>query len=1479
MMDELRARKLWSYANGTAEAPEMDTKADDQVKATKEYKKELREHGENDDAAAALIRKHISAAQLHHVAQLTTANSTWTKICEAHEKQGINHALQWLNSIVGTALQEGGKVQPHINSIREAHDRMVACDVDMKFGDAVLAGILMKSFPPSYAPIKMNLSTLGKGDFTFAAVSHAMLNEEARRVNDPSPGNVGNDHSAMFANRQQQQSGTTSCNWCGLDRHVEQDCYSKRDGVPQRTPAEKQAARKQQRRNNARKGPRKSSPTNEANLAEQAEQQQQNLYHVLACPDEETAAAEPSAYRSEATVTATPSSTMDRPVGQSVSLHSKVPPVKSTDGIDWYVDSGASFHYCRHREWFTTFEPITGQVVALGDGRRVPLTGRGTISVNVPISDGAHTYGTFQNVQYVPDLTANLLSVAALTACGLTVNFHDKECAIRNQHGKVIGLATKAANKLFHLRVVKGPATALKATGKALAASQPRHDSLQLWHHRLGHVNYATVRQLFAEQMAADVASLSATHPIMPPAPGDPAPHCDACQLGKAHRLPFPHQSLTRGSAPLQLLHMDLCGPFRIPSSGGALYFMVIIDDYSRYIWLRLLKKKDEATQHIKDFKAWAETLHSGAGLRIKQVRFDGGGEFMSGELRSYLTSAGISIQVTVPDTPSQNGVAERANRTLVECMRSMMYAWPTPMPAQFWAEAVRTAAYLRNRCRTRAVEGKTPYEAWFGSKPTFGNLRVYGCLAYAHTPIAQRTQQGKLGKLEPKATRCVFIGYAEQHKAYRLWDTTTHKVIISRDVRFIEDQPGLTAEYIASNTDLQSGVIAALPNTWDILPAIPMPPESKVDAAAAAARGDHGNSAAAAAAAALPPLNNDLPPLIPAPPGVHIQPAAPSPVVPPAVDVRPTDSTPAPPLSSPASPVRLPRELRILQDSLPAGVKDHAPSTVQTPRLGLRVAAITEPEADPTTVKQALSRPDADQWRAAMKAEMDSLNTAGTYTIVPLPSGRHPIGSKWVFRTKRGADGQIIKHKARLVAQGFSQQFGIDYVETFAPVARYSSIRAILALVAHHDWELHQMDVRSAYLNGDLKEEIYMRQPEGFVSPGQESLVCRLQKSLYGLKQAGRTWNQRIDTELKAKSFIPIVADPCVYVYRRGSTIVIISLYVDDLLLCSDSLAQLERVKAELSASFQMEDLGEAHFVLGIEITRDRKARTLTISQSAYVTDVIKRFDMADCHPTSTPMDPGAHLLKAADSDVLDAVGVKQYQSAVGALMYAAQGTRPDIAYAMTVLSQFNSAPSAEHWKAVKRVMRYLRGTTHYGITYRGLDSSMEEPTLHGYCDSNYAEDLNDRKSVTGYAFLLSGAAVSWQAKKQPSVATSTTEAEYMAASEAAKEAIWWRSFMVSLGYDVTAATRIQSDNQSSIKLSKNPEHHKRSKHIDVRHHFIREKVNEGTIDLMYVNTSEMAADILTKPLVKVKHDAGVTLLGMHTLPAPSSSTSVHAA
>jgi hypothetical protein len=372
------------------------------------------------------------------------------------------------------------------------------------------------------------------------------------------------------------------------------------------------------------------------------------------------------------------------------------------------------------------------------------------------------------------------------------------------------------------------------------------------------------------------------------------------------------------------------------------------------------------------------------------------------------------------------------------------------------------------------------------------------------------------------------------------------------------------------------------------------------------------------------------------------------------------------------------------------------------------------------------------------------------------------------------------------------------------------------------------------------------------------------LAASQEGLKQAGRTWNKRIDVELKARGFAPIPADPCVYAYKRGSVVLIISLYVDDLLLASDSVAELTKVKAELQTCFDMDDMGEASFALGIKITRDRAARTLTISQGGYLRDVLTRFDMQDSRPVGTPMDPKCKLEPSTAETELDATGKTQYQSAVGALLHAARATRPDISYATTALSQHCKAPSDQHWQAVKRVFRYLRGTLDHGLTYRGTGSIKQPPTLQGYCDSDYAEDEIDRRSITGYAFILSGAAISWASRKQPTVAHSSTEAEYMAASDAAKEAVWWRSFLSSLGYPMDNATSILSDNQGSIALSKNPEGHRKVKHIDVRHHYIREKVADGTLTLDYVSTSQMAADVLTKPVNAVPHITTTTLLGM---------------
>ena len=510
----------------------------------------------------------------------------------------------------------------------------------------------------------------------------------------------------------------------------------------------------------------------------------------------------------------------------------------------------------------------------------------------------------------------------------------------------------------------------------------------------------------------------------------------------------------------------------------------------------------------------------------------------------------------------------------------------------------------------------------------------------------------------------------------------------------------------------------------------------------------------------------------------------------------------------------------------------------------------------------------DRDKWEHAAQDEMDSIQQAGTWTLTPLPADRQAIGCKWVFKIKRKADGSVDRYKMRLVAKGFSQKPGIDFEETFAPVAKFATIRALLSVAAHYDLEIHQMDVRTAFLNGDLEQDIYMKQPEGFVASGKESLVCKLRKSLYGLRQASRAWYDKIHHALVDMGFQVLSADTCVYQLRKDSLYVLVALYVDDLLLLANSLDGLSALKKDLSTRFSMTDLGEAHYILGIQIDRDRAARTLSISQREYVHKVLQRFGMLDSKPAATPLPTSVQLTKA-DSPlpnmVPDAAFIRQYQSAVGALMYAMLGTRPDLAFAVASLSQFSSNPGQPHWDAIKHVLRHLRGTTDYRLTYgSGAGANL---LFEGYCDSDWGSSKDDRRSVTGYTFMMGGGAVSWQSKKQPTVALSSVEAEYMAACQAAREALWWQKLLHELGVARHPTTVIHSDSQGSIALSKNPEHHARSKHIDIRHHFIREQVAANHISLQYMPTEDMLADVMTKPLNRDQHNILIKRLGVHSV------------
>lgn len=503
------------------------------------------------------------------------------------------------------------------------------------------------------------------------------------------------------------------------------------------------------------------------------------------------------------------------------------------------------------------------------------------------------------------------------------------------------------------------------------------------------------------------------------------------------------------------------------------------------------------------------------------------------------------------------------------------------------------------------------------------------------------------------------------------------------------------------------------------------------------------------------------------------------------------------------------------------------------------------EPEI-PQTYREAIEDPvHGQKWKEAVDRELAALASFNTWRLEDLPAGKNLVSSRWVFSLKKDQQGRIVKFKARLVARGFSQRKGVDFEETFAPTVKYDSLRMALAIATAEDLEIHQVDVENAYLAADLEEEIFLDPPEGVQVP--KGRVCRLQKGLYGLKQSARLWNKRITDVLVEEGFQQLSTDYSVLTkggITKGLTVLV---YVDDLLLLGHKLADVEELKALLKRQFKIKDLGEARSILNMQITRDRKKRELTLSQPGYTRQVLELFNMADCHPVKTPMEPG--VLKALDveyqraKDSAENKLQKQYQEAIGSLMHLMVSTRPDIAYAVGRLSRYSQWPTDVHWKAVKRVFRYLAGTIGRGIQFRGL------PRPIGYSDASHADDLNDRKSTLAYIFTMGGGAISWASKKSPVVALSSTEAEYMALTGAARQEAWINRQLGELQYRMKPG-KILTDNQSSIDLAKNPKFHNRTKHIDTAYHYIRERVNLGHIAIEYMPSAELPADDLTKPL-----------------------------
>jgi transposase InsO family protein len=1018
----------------------------------------------------------------------------------------------------------------------------------------------------------------------------------------------------------------------------------------------------------------------------------------------------------------------------------------------WVLDSGASHHITYDARKMTNVKECSDDFnITFGNGGKGNVVSIGDVVLDV----GHERTITLTNVLYIPTATANLLSIPCAIKRGADFSFGEDMCSI-TVRGIVVTKASRQSNGLYCI-TEEAPGSAMLAAPKETA---------ELWHRRYAHLGYDNLAKLKTLDMVTGINVASEDFTALK------TTACEPCIMAKHHRLPF-GTSESETTKPLQLLHMDLCGPLPERSLGGSSYIATFLDDYTKFSVVRTLANKSDTPRAVREVIKMLETQ---CGETLRGARTDNGGEYINLTLSDYFKAKGVAHQTTMPYTPQQNGAAERLNRTLMERVRAMLL--DADLPPGLWAEAVATANHIRVLSPV-AGKDKTPWELFYGSKPDVSMLRTFGARAFAFIPKARRT------KLEARSQRGVMVGYQPNSKGYRIL-LDNMAVTLSRDVIFVESATSLGVDKTAESDP--AGAIVDEPG--DAIVSL-----------------EHSNSDSVEGSGSVEVSGETADP-----------------------DDQETAGSEL--AGEDDAERRYPARSRRAPSSWWKATDDGA-FTALAP-------------SEPATLEEALSSPDAEQWRQAMDEEMASLHANHTWTLEALPDGVRPIPVKWVFKLKKDAGGNVERFKARLVAKGYRQREGIDFDEVFAPVSKHSTLRALLATVAAEDLELHQLDIKTAFLNGEIEEDIYAQQPPGY-EEGGGSLACHLHRALYGLRQAPRMWHARLKKELELFGFCESEADPSLFISMRKDDTVYLLVYVDDILIAAKHAETIRDTKATLMHSFEARDLGEASLYLGMTITRDRTNKTIKLAQERMTSDIIHKFGLDEAKTKTTPMSTSIQLTK----DTGEPLDLAQYgyTQLVGSLMYLSVCTRPDIAQSVGALARYMARPTTAHWQAAVGVLRYLAGTKDYGVCFRGGDT-----TCVGYCDADFAGDTDTRRSTTGYVFVMAGGAISWSSRRQQTVAASTTEAEYMAAAHAAKEALWLRKLRRDLRLSVDTIN-IRADNQGAIKLLKNPISSMRSKHIDIIYHFARERVARKEVAFEYIKTDLMVADCLTKAVPEDKH------------------------
>ncbi|PLW24325.1 hypothetical protein PCASD_06555 [Puccinia coronata f. sp. avenae] len=1076
---------------------------------------------------------------------------------------------------------------------------------------------------------------------------------------------------------------------------------------------------------------------------------------------------------------------------------------------------GASHHMFSDKNKFTKYR-VQKTLIELADGNSLESTGKGYVHL-IAKDDSTLKLKAF----HVPGLAGTLISFGRLYKQGCDVVRTGKKTFDLVHHGSSLLLA-EIVGGTCNVKLASYP-QGQSIPSPVSSARKTTEIDVHLLHRAAGHPSAKALKKMFPDIRLKTL-------------------NCDACALSKSHRLPYPG-TLPKATRPLEFISMDLSGKINPASFQGNQYYFKITDHFTQFRHVYLLLSKSHAFVNFVQYYNEVTNHHSS---KIKTVIFDGGGEFNSKEFLNFLKEKGITVQVTAPYTPQQNLVAKRANCTTSEKARCLLKQ--ANMPSKYWAKAVSTAVFLENVTPVRQLKWKTPYQLWHGCPFNNSRLKPFGCVAFANIPKSQR--DGKFGNTSKKG---LLVGY--QHGAHN-WRVLLPggKVERCHDVIFhVADFPGVSI-FAPSNPSSRFDPLATLEfaEIDKTSPPDTQPPNSPDSSSQdildwRSAKDELDLDAPLIDVSSFFPPTDDEQQSIPSPtsspPALPAQSPSPIPSFPPAMPAQISSRNP------PEQQLPRPKpgyEVLLAPNKAPKDISSKVDeSNILHTRRRANLAQAMVASKIPRTYREAMLSANTSCWSQAVEQELSAMEKLHVWEINLIPGNESLLGNVWVFRKKKDSEGVVVKFKARLCAQGSQQHEGFGY--TYAPTGRSTSLRAALIVGLLRGYDIHQMDAKNAFLNGNLEENVYLQPPPGLDVP--KGYCLKLNKAIYGLKQAPRVWYGELKQFFASTNFTPSPANPCLFVSQIAGWECFVHVYVDDMIIISHDVSCFKKL---ISAKFCMEDLGEAQYILGIKLTRSSN-KQLLLNQETYTQSILVNYGMLDCKPNNTPMLTNTRLVAATEAEQQSFKQLNvNYREALGLLNYLSVSTRPDISFTVSQLSQHLEKLGILHWKAVQHLLRYLAGTLANGIL---LDGSGDISDVNVYTDANFANCTDDRRSYSGYITQLGGSLLSWRSKKQQTVSTSTTEAEYRALFEGVQKAVWLKYLFASLNIKLSRRFEVYVDNQSAIALATNPIFQQRSKHIDIIYNWLREVHDTGLIHINYISTQLMLADVCTKSLGKLKH------------------------